>query len=128
VNFYSTLKNTTLRFYYLSYWLMYFVAIFGTHLKMELLLNTPSLSFFVSRIREKCERILGIYNWNNLVLIESYFQTFSTIEKEFTWTLGILIMLPLIIFAIVDVLCPTFCVCLMMLSTPSWLLENLLVG
>ncbi len=115
-------KNTIVRFYYLSYWLTYLVAIFGAHLRMDLLLNILILIFFVSRIQEKCETILDIYNWNNLVIRESHFPTCFNIEIGFTWILWILIAPRPTFFTIVDVLFPTFlCVQLCLLCLLDFL-------
>jgi len=107
ISFCYNSKNTNVSFYYLSDWLTYLVAIFGARLWMELLLNIPILSFFVSKIQEKCETILGIYNWNNLVTRESHFLTCFSIEIGFTWFLGILITPCPTLFTIVNVFCPT---------------------
>jgi hypothetical protein len=122
-------KNTTLRLYYLLDWLTYLIAIFNTHLQMELLLNSLSLSFFISKIQENFETILSICYWKNLVPNKSYFLTFFSIETRFIWIHGILITIPPILFAIVDVfylafLCIQLCpLCLLDFSKACLLLK-----
>lgn len=99
-------KNTTLKFYYLSNWLTDHVVIFGTHLKMQLILSTPSLNFFCFKNPRK--KNLDICNWNNLVWGIT-FRNISTIEKDFTWFHRILVVLPITLFAIIDIIYLFFC-------------------